>query len=320
MTESIWNEMPVKLKVENISLIFAVVMLALAAQTVASVAQTKSFAYRTSNAQAFSNTLGVNCVPAYVMLNKVANQGIFITSAPTGDLGKKMNLSPGMVLLTVDNYSMISARAVDSWLSHRAKRGPITFTYATDNNGSPQVQSGSVQAEVATARSASSGSTAGASSGSASPIASRNVLSIPSAGGSVSSLMLSLLNKSRAAGGLGPLQADPVLSRFAQSYADYLAANAGKYDVRDANNNPHQDLNGRGAIERAQQAGISNFLNENIGRNVGNSGLAGIKILHEQMMDSPGHRPAIMDADAHLVGIGATYAGNRLFLVEEFGR
>lgn len=319
MTESIWNEMPVKLKVENISLIFAVVLIA--AQSVASNAQTKSFAYRTSNAQAFSNALGVNCVPAYVMLNKVANQGIFITSAPTGDIGKKMNLSPGMVLLTIDNYSMISAKAVDSWLSHRAKRGPITFTYATDNNGSPQVQSGSVQAEVATASTASSGSAGSTSSASANrPIANRNVLSIPSAGGSVSSLMLSLLNSSRAGGGLGPLQADPVLSRFAQSYADYLAANASKYDVRDSNNNPHQDLMGRGAIERAQQAGISNFLNENIGRNVGNSGMAGIKILHQQMMDSPGHRPAIMDAEAHLVGIGSTYAGNRLFLVEEFGR
>lgn len=311
--------MPVKLKVANIGLVFALILLA--AHCVASEAQNKSFAYRTSNAQAFSSTLGVNCVPAYVMLNKVANQGVFITSAPTGDLGKKMNLSPGMVLLTVDNYSMISARAVDSWLSHRAKHGPITFTYAIDNNGSPQVQSGSVQAEVPTGRAASSGSTGSTSAASTNrPLDSRNVLSIPSAGGSVSSLMLALLNKSRAAGGLGPLQADPTLSRFAQSYADYLAANASKYDVRDSNNNPHQDLNGRGAIERAQQAGVTNFLNENIGRNIGNSGMAGVKILHEQMMDSPGHRPAIMDADAHLVGIGSTYAGNRLFLVEEFGK
>lgn len=306
--------MPVKLKKQIVALIFAIGSVGLW-ETTESVAQPKSFAYRTSSTQAYSNTLGVNCVPAYVMLNKVAHQGIFITSAPTADLGRKMNLSPGMVLLTVDNYSMISAKAVDSWLSHRSKPGPINFTYATDNNGQAQVQAGSVPGPSATTASASS-----ASIGQSAPITSRNVLSMPSAGGDPSSLLLGLVNKSRAQGGLAALTPDPSLTRYAQSYADYLAANASKYDVRDPNNNPHQDLNGRLALERAQQAGISNFQNENIGRNVGNSGLAGVKVLHEQMMASGEHRPAIMDGDAHVIGIGWRYAGNRLFLVEEFGR
>ncbi|HEY9732782.1 MAG TPA: CAP domain-containing protein [Drouetiella sp.] len=289
-------------------------------------AQPKSFAYRTSSTQTFSTTLGVNCVPAYVLINKIANQGIFIVSAPTAELGKKMNLSPGTVLLTVDNYSMISAKAVDSWLSHRSKRGPISFTYATDNNGKALVQSGSVQADSASASAppGSSSSSKSSSSAASHGIASRDVLSMPmggsGGGGGIAPYLLTLINGSRVAGGLSQLQSDSSLARYAQSYADYLAANASKYDVKDPNNNPHQDLNGRGALERAQQAGITNFANENIGRNVGNLGIAGVKVLHQQMMDSPGHRPAIMDSEAHLVGIGAAYAGNRLFLVEEFGK
>ncbi|WP_448887309.1 CAP domain-containing protein, partial [Enterobacter kobei] len=82
----------------------------------------------------------------------------------------------------------------------------------------------------------------------------------------------------------------------------------------------HRDLNGKGPLERAQLAGISNFLNENIGRNINQPGKNGLNILHRQMMASPGHRPAIMDVEAHLVGIGSAMAGNRLFLVEVFGK
>lgn len=275
------------------------------------MAQAKSFAYRTSNAQTVSNTLGITCVSAYVLLNKVANQGIFVVSAPTTELGKKMNLVPGTVLLTVDNYSMISARAVDTWLAHRSKKGPISFTVAVDNNGQAKVQSGSVQPDASTLEA----TTAGTSSGD--PHAAR---SVTLTSGSAKPYLLTLLNKSRGTAGVAPLQSDGTLAQYAQSYADYLAKNASKYDVRDANNNPHQDLNGRGAVERAQQAGITNFQNENIGRNVGGLGLLGVKILHDQMMDSAQHRPAIMDSEAHLVGIGATSAGDRLFLVEVFGR
>lgn len=278
-------------------------------------AQGKSFAYRTSSAQTFSNTLGISCVPAYVLLNKVANQGIFIVTAPTTELGKKMNLTPGTVLLTVDNYSMVSAHAVDNWLGHRSKRGPIAFTVAVDNNGQARVQTGSVQADAANAGSAGS---AGASGASSTPNSAPRSITLTS--GSAKPMLLGLLNKSRATGGLAPLQQDSKLEGYAQDYSRYLANNASKYDVRDLNNNPHQDLNGRNQLERAQQAGITNFLNENIGRNIGGLGLLGVKILHDQMMASAEHRPAIMDPEAHLVGIGATQAGDRLFLVEVFGR
>lgn len=278
-----------------------------------SLAQTKSFAYRTSSAQTFSNTLGISCVPAYVLLNKVANQGIFVVTAPTTDLGKKMNLTPGTVLLTVDNYSMVSAKAVDSWLSHRNKKGPIAFTVAVDNNGQARVQTGSVQADA----SASVGSPSGTSTTAANSNAPR---SITLTSGAAKPTLLRLINQSRASGGLAPLQNDGTLAQYAQNYSEYLGNNASKYDVRDLHNNPHQDLNGRNQLERAQQAGITNFLNENIGRNIGGLGLLGVKILHDQMMASPEHRPAIMDPEAHLVGIGATLTGDRLFLVEVFGR
>ncbi|MBS1957553.1 MAG: hypothetical protein JST89_25425 [Cyanobacteria bacterium SZAS-4] len=278
-----------------------------------SFAQAKSFAYRTSSAQTFSNTLGISCVPAYVLLNKVANQGIFIVTAPTTDLGKKMNLTPGTVLLTVDSYSMVSAKAVDSWLTHRSKKGPIAFTVAVDNNGQARVQTGSVQPDSGTTVASGSGST-GTSSDSHAP------RSVMLTNGAAKPMLLGLLNKSRATSGLAALQMDGTLSQYAQTYSSYLAKNASKYDVRDPSNNPHMDLNGRGPVERAQQAGITNFLNENIGRNVGGLGLLGVKILHDQMMASNEHRPAIMDPEAHLVGIGATLEGDRLFLVEVFGR
>ncbi len=297
-------------KIHTAALIFAVALIA-ATQATRTAAQAKSFAYRTSGAQTFSNTLGITCVPAYVLLNKVANQGIFVVSAPTTELGKRMNLVPGTVLLTVDNYSMISAKAADNWLAHRSKKGQIAFTVAVDNNGQARVQTGSVQPDSSTPVAASAGTSLG------DPHARR---SVTLTGGSAKPYLLTLLNKSRATGGLAPLQSDAVLAQYAQSYADYLANNASKYDVRDLNNNPHQDLNGRNQLERAQQAGITNFQSENIGRNVGGLGLLGVKILHDQMMDSAQHRPAIMDSEAHLVGIGATLSGDRLFLVEEFGR
>jgi uncharacterized protein YkwD len=286
-------------------------------------AQSKSFAYRTSSAQTYSSSLGITCVPAYVLLNKVAHQGIFVVSAPTTELGKKMNLTPGMVLLTVDNYSMISATAADSWISHRSKRGPISFTVAVDNNGQAQVHAGSVQADSATAV-----ATASANSSSNSTLnshGSRSAVSAAVVSGSIAVVTITLLNKSRVAGGLAPLEKDATLSQFAQSYAEYLANNASKYDVKDNSNNPHRDLNGRNQIERAQQAGITNWLNETIGRNVGgpNMGgvpMGGVNILHNQMMASPGHRSAIMDAEAHSVGVGSATIGDRFFLVEEFGR
>lgn len=284
------------------------------------LAQTKSFAYRTSNNQTFSNTLGVNCVPAYVMQGKVAHQGLFITSLPTTDLGREMKLSPGMVLLTVDRYSMVSAKAADNWLAHRSRSSPISFTYATDSNGVASVQSGSVTAGGASGGLSASGAATTATK-TTGVVTTRNVLPSSSiSGGAVPQVMLGLLNDSRQGGGLSALQSDSRLSQYAQTYADYLAAHADKYDVRDPNNNPHQNLTGQDQFERARQAGIENFLSENIGRNVGTLGFGGVKILHNQMMSSPGHRPAIMDAEAHKVGVGAAQAGNRIFLVEVFGR
>lgn len=295
------------------SILTALCLLATSANWKAVAEAPKSFAYRTSSTQSFSDALGANCVPAYIMQNKVAHQGIFIVSAPTSDVGKKMGIAPGMVLLTVDNYTMISARALDSWLLHRSKHGPITFTYARDNNGAASVQSGSVEAAMPTA------STASAASSPLNSAPSRAIFSPPPAS-SIGSHLIVLLNASRVGGGLSPLHIDSELARYAQSYADYLASNASKYDVNDSHNNPHVDLNGRGSDERARSAGLSNYLNENIGRNTHNIGLQSVRLLHDQMMASAGHRSAIMDPQASAVGIGAAYAGPRLFLVEEFGR
>ncbi|MGH9548479.1 MAG: CAP domain-containing protein, partial [Terriglobales bacterium] len=256
-----------------------------------------SFCYRTSNTKTFSRLLGIDTVPVYILINKVANRGIFILTVPTELLGQDMKLAPGMVLLTINSYAMTSGTDVDNCLRDRWRK-PFSYTYAINDHGKAKVLSGTVHQ--------------------AQPVspASSTLPSISESQGV--RLMLQLINQSRAEDGLSPLSSDARLERLAGDYASYMAQNADKFDVR-GKESPHTDLMGRSPEQRAHATGISNFLNENISRSAWPMDEKLVRQMHDQMMHSEGHRAAIMNKDARLVGIGIDHSSDRSFLTEEFG-
>jgi uncharacterized protein YkwD len=279
------------------------------------IASDTSGVYRTSNQKTFSSQLGADTVPTCVVLNNVRHMGIYIATAPSTELGRNMRLSQGMVLLTVDGYSITSGRIADSWIGHRPANKPLVFTYALAVDGKPSINSGQVQGStsapaVTAAASAPSGSSASSGTAKAAPQQA-----------DLASYCISLINESRKSGGLNPVQQDSGLTKFATDYAEYMAKNTDKFDVS-VNNNPHMDLSGRGPQERAQQAGLSNFQDESIGRSSRTLGDQNqITLLHKQMMTgSGGHREIIMNPESRLVGIGIARVHNRLYLTEEFGK
>jgi uncharacterized protein YkwD len=135
----------------------------------------------------------------------------------------------------------------------------------------------------------------------------------------MTSYCLGLINASRRKGGLDIVEPDPALERFGNDYAQYMANNYVSYDLMHSSRNPHEDLNGRGPLERARTAGITNFLQESIGRSTGRGGMQILGNLHGEMMASPEHRGIIMDPAAHHVGIGMAGSHNLFFLTYEFG-
>jgi len=277
------------------------------------MADGNSFAFRTSNTQTYSKMLGVSTVPAYVLLNKVPHQGLFIVTQPAEELGRSMKLTPGTVLLTIDNYSMTSSGVTDSWLAHRPRQKAILYTYAIDAGGKPKICAGMVQP---------TGAATGATGARMPTLVIGPHISQPATSqdsdAEVATYQISLINQSRSKAGLSALQPDSALTSFGSQYADYMAKNYDQFDLT-GKRNPHEDLMGRGPDLRAKQAGIGNFLHENIGRATGNGGMAAIANLHIQMMGSEGHRVAILDPKARLIGIGMAHNHNRFFLTQEYG-
>jgi len=307
-------------------LIFSLALLQLNA-VLPAMADEGSFAFRTSSTQTYSKVLGVSTVPAYVLLNKVPHQGLFIVTQPSEELGRSMKLTPGTVLLTVDSYSMTSSSVADSWISHRPQRRPLLYTFAIDNDGKPKICAGMVQPTSAPATASAAKLPTLAIGPHMSQETSRQLPTLmigphnsqPQASDAeVAQYQISLINQSRSKAGLGALQPDSTLTNLANQYADYMAMNYNQYDLT-GSRNPHLDLMGRSAEERAQAAGISNFLEENIGRATGDGGMPAIANLHIQMMASPGHRVAILDPKARLIGIGMARSHKRFFLTQEYG-
>jgi uncharacterized protein YkwD len=286
-----------------------------------SMAADNSGVFRTSNQKTFSSQLGADTVPTCVVLNNVRHMGIYIASAPSTELGRNMRLSRGMVLLTVDGYSITSGRIADSWIGHRPAKKPLVFTYAFAQDGKPSIQTGQIDGSAVTpvsvAATAPTAATAPPSRSSAATAADNaKPVAQPT---DLAAYCISMINESRKSGGLNPVQQDSALSRFGSDYAEYLAKNGDKFELK-GSNNPHVDLAGRGPQERAQQAGLGNFLDESIGRSSRTLGDARqLAILHQQMMADV-HRAIIMNPEARLVGIGIARGPNRLYLTEEFGR
>jgi len=286
--------------------------------------------YRTANEKTYSKCLGVMTIPTLVIVDNARHPGIYVTTMPNFELGQSMKLGPGTVLLTLDGYSITSSKMADGWLEHRSNK-PMTFTYAVAVDGKPKIFTGQVQS-TASAPSAASphypphdprgiGGAPTHDSGSASaPTAGAPKWNAP-AEAELATYCLSLINDSRKSNGLGPLQDDGTLARFASDYATYMSRNAKDYELSVARS-PHVDLNGRSQLERAHEAGATNFLNENIGRASRGikSDMSTLATLHSQFMSSPGHRESILDPEAHFVGIGIARLPARFYLTEEFGK
>ncbi len=272
--------------------------------------------YRISNETTYSNNLGVMTIPTLVIINNARHPGIYVTTTPKLELGQSMKLAPGTVLLTLDGYSITSSKMADGWLGHRSNK-PLTFTYAVAVDGKPKIFSGQVQPSSSKIQpSSSSASPAGPSGRPAG--APRSVATQEA---DLAFYCLSIINASRTSNGLGPLRDDGTLAKFATDYSNYMAKNAKEYEVTNSRN-PHMDLNGRSQLERAQEAGVTNFLNENIGR--ASRGLftdqQTLSMLHREFMESAGHRMSILDPEAHFVGIGIARLPSRFYLTEAFGK
>src|SRR5205807_1009996 len=99
----------------------------------------------------------------------------------------------------------------------------------------------------------------------------------------------------------------------------YMAKNRDQYEAT-GSRDPHLDLKGQDQYQRASQAGLGNFLNECIGRSTRERGdNVALGTLHQQMM-ADRHRMAILDPEAHLLGIGIARIPNRFYVTEVFGK
>lgn len=270
----------------------------------------KEFMFRASSAPAtYSTQLGVMALPVYVIINNARHQGLYINTAPSLQLGKDMGLHEGMVLLTLGGYSIYSTKAADDWVKQH-RQGKAQYTYVVMVGGKPTIRTGQSQVTATLKQSTYSAHSE----------------SSPASADELETYSLALINESRRREGLSTLQQDSSLARLARQYAEYMAQHPREYDVF-GSRGPHIDLQGRSPADRAQEAGISYFQSENIGRGtrggIGESDRGTIRTVHMQMMAEPvgvpNHRSNIMDVQAHRVGIGVARTSGRLYMAQEFG-
>jgi uncharacterized protein YkwD len=307
---AIWRQQPVR----SCLLLFLAAFILQFCLTSISQAADRTFIYRTSNKTSASQRLGVTTVPAYAVIDGKRHPGLYIASSPTTELGRNMRLAPGMVLLTVEGYTMTSSQVADNWLASRTHSSQILFTYVTMQNGKPRISSGQAQAQSQD----SSGDTQ------VGPPKTMSLRSKAESTEELESFDLGLINTARRAEGAAPVRRDSALSKLAQDYADYMAEHPGPYEIS-SGRSPHVDLQGRSPADRAREAGISMQVFENIGRGsrVGfSSDKAVLSTIHQQMMSEPrgvpNHRSTIMDPQSTCVGIGIARAPDRLYLAQEF--
>lgn len=135
-------------------------------------------------------------------------------------------------------------------------------------------------------------------------------------------LMLSLINKERAARGLDPLKLEQNLNESAEDHSDWMGRK---------NKFSHTGAQGSNAGERMEDAGFkfqgSSAWAENIAYvSLDNkSGLASeVRQMHKNLMNSPSHKANILNPDLEYVGIGivrGTYQGHSgVFVTQNFAK
>lgn len=285
------------------------------AQSVGSGSGTSSV-FRTSNTQVSVKQLGILTVTAYVLIDGVRHDGLYITSVTPTLLGKLMKLAPGQILLSLDAGKTTSASAAEAILAARSGK-PLSFQYAVIQGGRPFLLAGQVQDSAV-----ASGSVSFSVSGKGAAPASSPGKQYTNA--ELESYCLQLINQSRQAEGARPVRYEPATAALASRYAEYMKSNASYYEPT-GTKTPHIDLNGLNPGQRASAAGFKTQVLENIGRATRGpfvSDLTIVKDLHEMMMAEPkgqvNHRSTIVDPKCRYLGVGIARSGTRFYLVEEF--
>jgi len=128
---------------------------------------------------------------------------------------------------------------------------------------------------------------------------------------SIEDEILVLINASRAAAGLAPLQRNPVLDAAADEWTAHLIAG-------ECPNNAllcHRSRTSLAALAKAATApGGYKWWAENVQVTVGRA-----QTSHDRLMNSAGHRANLMRPETNLIGIGAAIAPNGyMYVTQEF--
>ena len=129
--------------------------------------------------------------------------------------------------------------------------------------------------------------------------------------------MLGLVNEERTSRGLQPLQMERRLVEAAEDNSDWLLAGS----LFSRFNEGHIGEGGSTMVERVEDVGVEwNSLSENIaGRYIrGRSDLRDdVEVLHDQLMNSAGHRANILGQGSEYVGIGVTSGADGKIVVTQ---
>lgn len=269
----------------------------------------KQYIYSRSTTSATSTLLGVSAVPAYVVLPDGSRRGIYITQIMTAGLWRDMGLRPGMLLLSIGNRTIESARSADEIIG-KNQGSSFDYTYAKMQGGLPVASHGHYVPF-------GGGSTGGISPDGNyyPPPEAAKKLGPESSIAELESYMVDLLNQDRAKNGhLPPVKQNPALGQLARNYAEYMIKHG---------NFSHTDPDGRTPQDRAKQAGLSIGVNENLAFQT--RGLQADKKLVEaaeaQMMNEPpnqmNHRGNILHPARQFVGVGVARNAGVLMMVQE---
>ena len=117
--------------------------------------------------------------------------------------------------------------------------------------------------------------------------------------GQLESYMLTLLNKHRKENGIATIGIDSTLARCAREHVD---------DMIKRKFFNHTNPDGLDGFKRAQMAGYKKGVRENLARTaMGGNGILEVEAADEGLMQSPGHKANILDAELKVVGIGIAY-------------
>lgn len=277
----------------------------------------KQYVYARSQTQRNSPTMGVAGVPAFVMMSNGQRRGVYITKAGTSGYWRSIGLRPGYVLLTLDNKVIESADDIESYLMSKNPSAQIAYSYAAIAGGQPRLVSGQMsytgkhqEGVVGYAQMPSSGRAVVGPSSSAGDQPQET-----STVGELESHMVKLINRDRAANGLGNVSENSRLTSLARTYAEYMLS---------SNSMSHVDGNGKNPQDRANDAGIRCSISENLStasRGYGSDKTAVERAqasMYGERPPSDGHRRNILSPTAQYVGVGIARSGQRITMVQEF--